>query len=69
MGTISNSCCLHALHYHKIDVFEKQKEIEKRNKANLHDLLSFPVTNKPNWTAEEINNEISNCAQSILDML
>ena len=29
-------------------------------------MLSFPVTNKPNWTAEEINNEISNCAQSIL---
>ena len=60
------AAALHAIHYHKIDVFKKQKEIEKRDKANLHNLLSFPVTNKPNWTAEEINNEISNCAQSIL---
>ena len=40
-----------------------------RIKANLHNLLSFPVTNKPNWTAEEINNEIQIVRKVYSDML
>ncbi len=32
----------------------------------MSDLLTLPITNKPNWTNEEINIEISNSAQTIL---
>ena len=57
---------LHVLHYHEVNVFEKQKELSKRNPAKLLDLLNIPIENKPNWSAEIINNEIKNNAQGIL---
>ena len=57
---------LHALHYHKINIFEEQQKIKKRDKAKLDDLLNIPVANKPNWTDKEINTEISNSAQTLL---
>ncbi len=60
------AAALHALHYHQVDVFKKQNELKKRAKAKLSDLLTLPITNKPNWTNEEINIEISNSAQTIL---
>ena len=60
------AAALHALHYHKIDVFNKHKEIKKRKKANQLNLLNLPVTNKPNWSPDEISKEIANCSQSIL---
>ena len=66
MGAISNSCCLHAMHYHEIDIFEKQKEIISRKSAKLDDLLTIPVADRPNWSVDEINKEISNSAQTIL---
>ena len=57
---------LHALHYHKINIFEEQRKIKKRDRAKLDDLLNIPVANKPNWTDKEINTEISNSAQTLL---
>ena len=57
---------LHALHYHKIDIFSEQKKILKREKAKLDDLLTIPIANRPNWSVNEINSEISNSAQTIL---
>ena len=60
------AAALHALHYHKINIFNKHSELEKRKHANLDDLLSIPVLKKPNWSTEEINKEISNSAQTIL---
>ncbi len=57
---------LHALHYHKINVFEKQNEIKKRKPANQLDLLKLPIIIRPNWSVEEINSEISNSCQTIL---
>ncbi len=57
---------LHALHYHEINVFNKQKELAKRKPAKLDDLLSIPIAKKPNWSVEEINREIKNNAQGIL---
>ena len=57
---------LHVLHYHEVNVFKKQKELSKRNSAKLLDLLNIPIENKPNWSAEIINNEIKNNAQGIL---
>ncbi len=57
---------LHALHYHQINIFDKHKQLKNREKAKLNDLLKIPIINKPNWTNEEINKEVSNSAQTIL---
>jgi len=60
------AAALHALHYHEINIFDKQKEIQKRESAKLDDLLTIPVADRPNWSMEEINSEISNSAQTLL---
>jgi malate synthase len=60
------AAALHALHYHEINIFDQQKNIIKREQAKLDDLLTIPVANRPNWSVEEINNEISNSAQTLL---
>jgi malate synthase len=60
------AAALHALHYHEINIFDKQKEIQNRKTAKLDDLLTIPVANRPNWSIEEINSEISNSAQTLL---
>ena len=60
------AAALHALHYHEINIFDQQKKILKRKKANIDDLLTIPVANRPNWSIEEINSEISNSAQTLL---
>jgi malate synthase len=57
---------LHALHYHEIDVFNQQKEILDRKQAKLDDLLDIPIADRPNWSLDEINSEISNSAQTLL---
>ncbi len=60
------AAALHAMHYHEIDIFEKQKELQNREPAKLDDLLTIPVADRPNWSIEEINSEISNSAQTLL---
>ncbi len=57
---------LHVLHYHEVDVFAKQKELLKRKPSKLSDLLTIPITERTNWSMEEINNELKNNAQGIL---
>ncbi len=57
---------LHALHYHQIDVFEVQKKLASRAPAKLNDLLTIPIADRPNWSVDEINSEISNSAQTLL---
>ena len=57
---------LHALHYHQINIFDEQKKILKREQSKLNDLLTIPIANRPNWSLEEINSEISNSAQTLL---
>jgi malate synthase len=60
------AAALHVMHYHEVNVFEKQKEILKREPSKLSDLLTIPIANRPNWSVDEINTEISNSAQTIL---
>jgi len=60
------AAALHALHYHKINIFDKHVELKIREKAKLDDLLTIPVIKRPNWSIDEINKEISNSAQTIL---
>jgi malate synthase len=57
---------LHATHYHKVNVSAVQERLRGRRRARLEDLLSPPVTVRPNWTAEEIQRELDNNAQGIL---
>ncbi len=60
------AAALHSLHYHEVNIFEKQKKIKKNKKVNIDDLLDIPIISKPNWTKNEIRDEIANSAQSIL---
>ena len=57
---------LHAMHYHKINVFNIHKKIEKKIKFNLNKLLSIPIISKPVWKVDEIRNELENNCQGIL---
>ena len=60
------AAALHVMHYHEVNVFEKQKSILKREPSKLSDLLTIPIADRPNWSIDEINTEISNSAQTIL---
>ena len=60
------AAALHSLHYHKIDIFSNHEKLKNRDKIDELDLLEIPIVNKPNWSKEDISNEISNSAQSIL---
>ncbi|EON31565.1 malate synthase G [Gordonia terrae C-6] len=57
---------LHALHYHLVDVFERQDEIAKRDPARVEDVLTIPLAPKTDWSDEEKQQELDNNCQSIL---
>ncbi|MBL8319204.1 MAG: malate synthase G, partial [Burkholderiaceae bacterium] len=62
---------LHALHYHQVDVWKIQKELEKIDldaeyDALMADLLTVPVARKADWSAADRQQEIENNAQGIL---
>ena len=60
------AAALHALHYHEINIFNQQKKLIDREPAKLDDLLTIPIADRPNWSVEDINKEISNSAQTLL---
>ena len=57
---------LHALHYHQVDVTQVQKELAKEVQDLRDDILQIPVETNPQWSAEEIQQELDNNAQGIL---
>jgi malate synthase len=58
---------LHATHYHQVDVLARQNEIKAGGaRGTLADLLTIPVMDGRNLSAEEITREIENNAQGIL---
>ena len=58
---------LHATHYHKVNVLDRQAEIKAGGaRGTLDDLLTIPVATGRNFSDEEITREIENNAQGIL---
>ena len=57
---------LHAIHYHKVNVMDRQQELESRTRASLDDLLTLPMLGGTNLSAEEVQEELDNNAQGIL---
>ncbi|MEH6715681.1 malate synthase G [Parasphingorhabdus flavimaris] len=57
---------LHAIHYHRVNVFDRQKEVTADDIAPLDKLLSVPLADGHNWSDAEIEHELDNNAQGIL---
>ncbi|OHD04251.1 MAG: malate synthase G [Sphingopyxis sp. RIFCSPHIGHO2_01_FULL_65_24] len=57
---------LHALHYHMVDVFARQKEIAGEAVPSLDRLLNIPVATGRNWSEAEVTRELDNNCQGIL---
>jgi malate synthase len=56
---------LHALHYHQVDVFERQRALIKESTPQLSLLLTIPLAGR-SFSREEITQELDNNAQGIL---
>ncbi|GAA0488717.1 malate synthase G [Salinibacillus aidingensis] len=57
---------LHALHYHQVDVKAVQAQLINKNEDYTDDILTIPIAEKPDWTQDEIQEELNNNAQGIL---
>ncbi|NOY29437.1 MAG: malate synthase G [Planctomycetes bacterium] len=57
---------LHAIHYHQVDVKQRQAELSSRQRAKLDDILTLPLLGDVSLTPEEIQMELDNNVQSIL---
>lgn len=58
---------LHAMHYHLVDVFERQEELSRREPARLEHLLTLPLLGEPSkLQSETVQRELDNNCQSIL---
>jgi malate synthase len=58
---------LHALHYHKVDVFAVQARLEKGGRrAHVDGILDIPLASFQAWNRAQVTREVENNAQGIL---
>ncbi|MDJ0637937.1 MAG: malate synthase G [Paracoccaceae bacterium] len=58
---------LHALHYHKVDVFKVQEALRKSGRrAHVDGILDIPLATFRKWNEDQIQREVENNAQGIL---
>ncbi|MGE4192117.1 MAG: malate synthase G [Pseudodesulfovibrio sp.] len=57
---------LHAMHYHTVDVFERQRALAGRRRAELATLTTLPLMGETRPSEDEIAAELANNCQSIL---
>jgi len=57
---------LHAIHYHQVDVFDRQREVLGEECPGLEPLLTIPLSDGTNWSEEEVREELDNNAQGLL---
>lgn len=57
---------LHALHYHQLEVTNVQDMLAKHITDLRDDILEIPAAENPNWSPEEVQQELDNNAQGIL---
>ncbi len=57
---------IHAIHYHQINVAQRQQELLDTKALPLDDLLTPPLAVDTNWTEEEKTRELENNCQGIL---
>tara|TARA_B100002052_G_C15542924_1_gene445509 strand:- start:9 stop:650 length:642 start_codon:yes stop_codon:yes gene_type:complete len=57
---------LHAMHYHELNVMSRQDELKSRSRASMNDLLTIPLLQGENLSAEDVSRELENNAQGIL---
>lgn len=57
---------LHAMHYHEINVAERQRELASRGRASIDKILTLPLLGGQNLSDDDVQKELDNNAQSIL---
>jgi malate synthase len=57
---------LHAMHYHQVDVFDRQREVALEECPGLAPLLTVPLADGTNWSEDEVREELDNNAQGLL---
>jgi len=57
---------LHAIHYHQVDVAQRQQTLADRARASLDAILTLPLLGATPLSAEDIQRELDNNAQGIL---
>jgi malate synthase len=57
---------LHATHYHRVNVHDRQRDLASRTRAPLASILTIPLGDASAWSDAQRQREIENNVQSIL---